>query len=53
MSAILAYSRETTFFYAYFVARTVTAMVGETAVTCLALAYVVRTLQLLFNYFIS
>ncbi|KAM1031344.1 hypothetical protein ACFX15_034473 [Malus domestica] len=37
---IMAYSRETSFFYAYYVLRTVTAMVGEASITCLALAYV-------------
>lgn len=41
-AAIMAYSRETNFFYAYFVIRTLTAMVGESVVICLALAYVVR-----------
>ncbi|KAK4785346.1 hypothetical protein SAY86_002035 [Trapa natans] len=38
--AIMAYSTETSFFYAYFVIRTLTAMVGESVVVCLALAYV-------------
>ncbi|XP_034682231.1 hippocampus abundant transcript-like protein 1 [Vitis riparia] len=38
--AILAYSRTTTSFYAYFVIRTLTAMVGEGSINCLALAYV-------------
>ncbi|KAI4350249.1 hypothetical protein L6164_004721 [Bauhinia variegata] len=37
---ILAYSRTTNFFYAYFVVRTLTAMVGEGCVSSLALAYV-------------
>ncbi|KAM1345752.1 hypothetical protein FF1_035098 [Malus domestica] len=37
---IMAYSRKTSFFYAYYVLRTVTAMVGEASITCLALAYV-------------
>ncbi|KAB1200660.1 Hippocampus abundant transcript 1 protein [Morella rubra] len=37
---ILAYSRTTNFFYAYFVLRTLTAMVCEGSVNCLALAYV-------------
>ncbi|XP_030523229.1 tetracycline resistance protein, class D-like isoform X1 [Rhodamnia argentea] len=37
---ILAYSRETKFFYAYFVLRTLAAMVGEGTINCLALAYV-------------
>ncbi|RVW96704.1 hypothetical protein CK203_020428 [Vitis vinifera] len=39
-TAILAYSRTTTSFYAYFVIRTLTAMVGEGSINCLALAYV-------------
>ncbi|KAK1560657.1 hypothetical protein Q3G72_029333 [Acer saccharum] len=38
--AILAYSRTTNFFYAYFLFRTITAMVCEGSVNCLALAYV-------------
>ncbi|KAK4562129.1 hypothetical protein RGQ29_004835 [Quercus rubra] len=38
--AILAYSMETNFFYAYFVIRTLTAMVSEGSINCLALAYV-------------
>ncbi|KAI9180905.1 hypothetical protein LWI28_009267 [Acer negundo] len=38
--AILAYSRTTNFFYAYFVFRTLIAMVCEGSVNCLALAYV-------------
>ncbi|PKI59824.1 hippocampus abundant transcript-like protein 1 [Punica granatum] len=38
--AIMAYSRETKFFYTYFILRTLTAMVGESVVVCLALAYV-------------
>ncbi|KAL4616327.1 hypothetical protein ACB092_07G191300 [Castanea dentata] len=37
---ILAYSMETNFFYAYFVIRTLTAMVSEGSINCLALAYV-------------
>ncbi|KAK9987660.1 hypothetical protein SO802_027899 [Lithocarpus litseifolius] len=37
---ILAYSMETNFFYAYFVIRTLTAMVSEGSTNCLALAYV-------------
>ncbi|KAM3695710.1 hypothetical protein ACB098_07G154000 [Castanea mollissima] len=37
---ILAYSMETNFFYAYFVIRTLTAMVSEGSIHCLALAYV-------------
>ncbi|KAG6671010.1 hypothetical protein I3843_05G077800 [Carya illinoinensis] len=37
---ILAYSRTTSFFYAYFFIRTLTAMVGEGSINCLALAYV-------------
>ncbi|KAM5565225.1 hypothetical protein ABKV19_019311 [Rosa sericea] len=36
----LAYSRTRNFFYAYFVAKTLTAMVCEGSVHCLALAYV-------------
>lgn len=38
--AILAYSMETNYFYAYFVIRTLTAMVSEGSINCLALAYV-------------
>ncbi|KAJ4715936.1 hippocampus abundant transcript 1 protein-like [Melia azedarach] len=38
--AILAYSRTTSFFYAYYVLRTLTAMLCEGSVNCLALAYV-------------
>ncbi|XP_038706882.1 hippocampus abundant transcript 1 protein-like [Tripterygium wilfordii] len=37
---ILAYSRETNFFYAYYVLRILTAMVSEGSTNCLALAYV-------------
>ncbi|KAL0560997.1 hypothetical protein IC582_001415 [Cucumis melo] len=37
--AILAYSRERRFFYAYYVTRTLTAMVSEGTAACLALAY--------------
>ncbi|KAE8008820.1 hypothetical protein FH972_005293 [Carpinus fangiana] len=37
---ILAYSMETNFFYAYFVIRTLTAMVCDGSTNCLALAYV-------------
>ncbi|XP_057966402.1 uncharacterized protein LOC131156606 [Malania oleifera] len=37
---ILAYSRTTNFFYAYYVLRTITAMVCEGSMNCLALAYV-------------
>lgn len=37
---ILAYSRERNFFYAYYVLKTLTAMVCEGSVHCLALAYV-------------
>ncbi|XP_062176890.1 uncharacterized protein LOC133881862 isoform X2 [Alnus glutinosa] len=37
---ILAYSRTTNFFYAYFVLRTLTAMVCDSSTNCLALAYV-------------
>ncbi|KAL3593029.1 hypothetical protein D5086_011669 [Populus alba] len=39
-SAILAYSRTRHFFYAYYVAKTLIAMVCEGSVPCLALAYV-------------
>nr|XP_011458697.1 PREDICTED: uncharacterized protein LOC101306408 isoform X2 [Fragaria vesca subsp. vesca] len=38
--AILAFSRETNFFYAFFVLRTLTAMTCEGSVNCLALAYI-------------
>ncbi|XP_034673427.1 uncharacterized protein LOC117904780 [Vitis riparia] len=38
--AILQYSRTTTSFYAYFVNKTPTAMIGEGSINCLALAYV-------------
>ncbi|KAJ6765857.1 MAJOR FACILITATOR SUPERFAMILY DOMAIN-CONTAINING PROTEIN 10 [Salix purpurea] len=37
---ILAYSRTTTFFYAYYLLRTLTAMICEGSINCLALAYV-------------
>lgn len=37
--AILAYSRTTNYFYGYYVIRTVTAMVCEGSLNCLALAY--------------
>ncbi|KAI5353640.1 hypothetical protein L3X38_006534 [Prunus dulcis] len=37
---ILGYSRNRTFFYIYFVAKTLTAMICEGSVHCLALAYV-------------
>ncbi|KAF7810755.1 hippocampus abundant transcript-like protein 1 [Senna tora] len=37
---ILAYSRDTYYFYAYYAVRTLTAMVGEGCVNCLTLAYV-------------
>ncbi|KAG2703095.1 hypothetical protein I3760_06G121500 [Carya illinoinensis] len=36
---ILAYSRTTNFFYAYFVLRTLTAMASDGSINCLALAY--------------
>ncbi|KAJ6336732.1 hypothetical protein OIU76_006581 [Salix suchowensis] len=39
-SAILAYGRTRNFFYAYYVARTLIAMLSEGSVHCLALAYV-------------
>ncbi|KAJ6386121.1 hypothetical protein OIU77_029146 [Salix suchowensis] len=39
-SAILAYSRTTSFFYAYYVLRTLTAMICEGSINCLAFAYV-------------
>ncbi|KAH0978060.1 hypothetical protein GBA52_027779 [Prunus armeniaca] len=42
---ILAYSRETNFFYAYFALRTVTAMVCEGSINCLTLAYVADTVS--------
>ncbi|OAY37394.1 hippocampus abundant transcript-like protein 1 isoform X2 [Manihot esculenta] len=38
--AILAYSRTTNFFYAYYALRTLTAMVTDSGINCLALAYV-------------
>ncbi|KAM7470953.1 hypothetical protein LguiA_009136 [Lonicera macranthoides] len=38
--AILAYSRRTNFYYAYYVFRTLTAMIGDGSIQCLALAYV-------------
>ncbi|GMP37431.1 hypothetical protein CsSME_00009114 [Camellia sinensis var. sinensis] len=37
---ILAYSRTTNFFYAYYVSKTLTAMVSEGSILCLSLAYV-------------
>uniref|UniRef100_A0A2N9HB19 Major facilitator superfamily (MFS) profile domain-containing protein n=1 Tax=Fagus sylvatica TaxID=28930 RepID=A0A2N9HB19_FAGSY len=37
---ILAYSRSTNFFYAYFVLKTLTAIISEGSTICLALAYV-------------
>ncbi|RZB43288.1 Hippocampus abundant transcript 1 protein isoform E [Glycine soja] len=37
---ILAYSRDTQFFYAYYVVKTLAAMAGEGSFHCLALAYV-------------
>ncbi|CAL0320621.1 unnamed protein product [Lupinus luteus] len=37
---ILAYSRDTKFFYAYYVVKTLAAMAGEGSFQCLALAYV-------------
>lgn len=41
VTGILAYSRSRNFFYLYYVLRTLTAMVCEGSVHCLALAYVV------------
>ncbi|XP_039045112.1 hippocampus abundant transcript 1 protein-like isoform X2 [Hibiscus syriacus] len=38
-SAVLAYSRTTNYFYAYYALRTLTAMICEGSVNCLALAY--------------
>lgn len=38
--AILAYSRDTKFFYAYYVVKTLAAVAGEGSFHCLALAYV-------------
>ncbi|BBG94783.1 Major facilitator superfamily protein [Prunus dulcis] len=40
VTGILGYSRNRTFFYIYFVAKTLTAMICEGSVHCLALAYV-------------
>ncbi|KAI8533215.1 hypothetical protein RHMOL_Rhmol11G0279800 [Rhododendron molle] len=37
---ILAYSRTTNFFYAYYVSKTLTAVISEGSVLCLSLAYV-------------
>lgn len=37
---ILACSRDTDFFYAYYVVKTLTAIVGDASVNCLSLAYV-------------
>ncbi|CAL0316756.1 unnamed protein product [Lupinus luteus] len=37
---ILAYSRDTNFFYAYYVVKTLAAMAGEGSFHCMALAYV-------------
>lgn len=37
---ILAYNRTTNFFYAYYVAKTLTAVISEGSVLCLSLAYV-------------
>ncbi|KAK1394847.1 hippocampus abundant transcript-like protein 1 [Heracleum sosnowskyi] len=42
---ILAYSRERNYFYAYFVFRTLTAMVADGSVQCLALAYVADSIS--------
>jgi len=50
-AAILAYSRETKFFYAYYVVKTLAAIAGEGSFNCLALAYVVfHNLINLFKY---
>ncbi|KAI9123732.1 hypothetical protein K1719_005032 [Acacia pycnantha] len=38
--AILGFSRDTNFFYAYYVVKTLTSIVGDASVNCLALAYV-------------
>lgn len=40
-AAILAYSRDTKFYYAYYVVKTLAAIAGEGSFHCLALAYVV------------
>ncbi|GMP37429.1 hypothetical protein CsSME_00009114 [Camellia sinensis var. sinensis] len=40
LAVILAYSRTTNFFYAYYVSKTLTAMVSEGSILCLSLAYV-------------
>ncbi|XP_054785815.1 uncharacterized protein LOC129292266 isoform X2 [Prosopis cineraria] len=42
---ILACSRETNYFYAYYAVRTVAAMVGEGSVHCLTLAYVADKIE--------
>lgn len=42
MTGILAYSRTRNFFFAYYVFKTLTAMVCDGSVHCLALAYVVN-----------
>lgn len=47
-TVILAYSRSTNYFYAYYVLRTVIAMVTDGSVQFLALAYVV--IKLLFMH---
>lgn len=50
-AAILAYSRDTKFFYAYYVVKTLAAVAGEGSFHCLALAYVVfHNLINLFNH---
>ncbi|KAI8533216.1 hypothetical protein RHMOL_Rhmol11G0279800 [Rhododendron molle] len=41
---ILAYSRTTNFFYAYYVSKTLTAVISEGSVLCLSLAYVVAAI---------
>nr|POF21739.1 hypothetical protein CFP56_74480 [Quercus suber] len=47
---ILAYSRARTFFYVYYVFKTLTAMICEGSVHCLSLAYVVNPSELNSNY---
>ena len=47
-AAILAYRRTTDYFYAYYVLKTLTAMVSEGSVNCLALAYLVKLSLIIF-----